>query len=150
MSVVIFVSLYSAPDCFVNLTTECESRLLCSVNYTGQLAPLMNWTDHLGLPVDSSTSVSSPGNVLSYIDVTGDGSSLPVLESFSCRTFFADPPSSIFPPDGQTKPATNAPIYVDIWDSPTILFSETCKSVLLQLFSNYGPTLSLCLCFAAH
>lgn len=130
----VVVVLESTPDCYVNMTGCCDTRLSCSVNFTGQLAPRMNWTDSYGQPVNDAVYIATRNQVTSYIDITPDGASSSVLESFYCRTYFDEPQ---LPSDGQTTPAMNAPSYVDLWESPTILLNsswpgESCPTLLQQ------------------
>lgn len=115
------IVLDSTPDCFVNLTGECDTRISCNVTYTGHLTPMMSWTDQDGHPVTNATYFYDGNEVYSYVDVSASYTS--VLESLTCTTYFDVPPT--VPPNSQTDPAANAPDYSDVYQSPTILFNLT-------------------------
>ena len=102
----------------------CNVILTCSVNYSGNWAPVLKWQQDGGpvitVDVVNNTvpykSVASTLTVLATSNVTGS--------KFSCTTFF----NEAYKPNKSIS--TNVPDYVYNWTSP--IFNVTCMIVLYK------------------
>jgi hypothetical protein len=101
---------------------QCLMRISCSVDYDGELAPSMSWTDSSGSPVLNVTTTVTKNQVISNLDIFVPPQ-VSLIESYTCLTFFNPPELSHL--STHVIPATNAPVFTYQWSSPTIIINET-------------------------
>ena len=88
-----------------------DQQLTCSVAYSGNLAPVVTWTDEIGIVLDS-TSDTTRTRVESRVTINS-GRTLLVTST----TYFEEPSVD---QSELVDPATNAPDYAHSWSTTLI------------------------------